>query len=266
MVDNCSTDGTVSILRSETDATLVESNRNLGYAGGINLAFPLVGDSKHVLILNPDLMVKEDALTYLLDAATEKGVGAVVPLMLDGADAIYPALYREPSVLRSLCDAIFTRGICARLGLPSESDIRLESYAKAHDVDGATGAALLVPIAVARGVGEWNEEFFLYSEEVDYFRRIRAQDLRIRFEPAAVVRHRQGGSGTSPTLEALKAVNRVRYVGLHHGRFYTAMYRATVVLRHSLRSYSAVHRLCLATVINRRRWRDLPHTPNRPNN
>ena len=40
-------------------------------------------------------------------------------------------------------------------------------------MDWATGAALLVPAAVAREVGEWNEEFFLYSEETDYFRRIR---------------------------------------------------------------------------------------------
>ena len=40
-------------------------------------------------------------------------------------------------------------------------------------MDWATGAALLVPATVAHEVGEWNEEFFLYSEETDYFRRIR---------------------------------------------------------------------------------------------
>ena len=125
-------------------------------------------------------------------------------------------------------------------------------------MDWATGAALLVPAAVAREVGEWNEEFFLYSEEVDYFRRIRTSGRRIRFEPSAVVKHRGGGSGTSPELATLRAVNRVRYIERYHGRAYSALFRAVVALAEALRSYDAVHRRTLAVVLNRRRWQELP--------
>ena len=120
------------------------------------------------------------------------------------------------------------------------------------------GAAVLVPAAVARDVGPWNESFFLYAEEIDYMRRIRTRGLRIQFEPAAVVRHRGGGSGSSIDLEALKAVNRVRYIEIYHGRVYSAAFRAAVALRHALRSYSAEHRHVLAILLRRRRWLELP--------
>lgn len=131
------------------------------------------------------------------------------------------------------------------------------SYFEAHDVDWATGAALLIAAAVVREVGEWNEEFFLYSEETDYFRRIRESGRRVRFEPSAVVKHVGRGSGTSPGLATLMAVNRVRYVERHHGRAYSVLFRAVVALAEGLRSYDATHRRTLAFILNRRRWQEL---------
>ena len=131
------------------------------------------------------------------------------------------------------------------------------SYFEAHDVDWATGAALLIAAAVEREVGEWNEEFFLYSEETDYFRRIRESERRVRFEPSAVVKHVGRGSGTSPGLATLMAVNRVRYVERHHGRAYSVLFRAVVALAEGLRSYDATHFRTLAFILNRRRWQEL---------
>jgi GT2 family glycosyltransferase len=259
VVDNHSSDDTVGIVQAEEDIILVESDGNLGYSGGINAGLRLIGNCDNLLFLNPDLAIAPDAVTRLLGAADKERVGAVVPLILDEDGAIYPSLYREPSLIRCLCDAVLGRKICSRLGLPSESDIRRASYDEPHFVDWAMGAALMVPAAVAREVGEWNEAFFLYSEEVDYFRQIRTSNLRIRFEPSAVVKHREGGSGRSPDLAALKAVNRVRYIEMYHGSVYSAMFCAAVALRHALRSYDAVHRHTLAVVLRRRRWRELPH-------
>jgi GT2 family glycosyltransferase len=259
VVDNHSSDDTVGIVQADEDIILVESGGNLGYSGGINVGLAFTGNCDNVLFLNPDLAIAPDAVTRLLGAADKERVGAVVPLILDEDGAIYPSLYREPSLIRCLCDALLGRNICSLLGLPSESDIRRESYCEPHDVDWAMGAALLVPAAVAREVGEWNEAFFLYSEEVDYFRRIRTRNLRIRFEPSAVVKHREGGSGKSADLAALKAVNRVRYIAMYHGSVYSAMFHAAVALRHTLRSYNAVHRHTLAVVLSRRRWQQLSH-------
>jgi GT2 family glycosyltransferase len=180
-----------------------------------------------------------------------------VPLMLEADGATFPSLRREPSLTRAIGDALLGRKIRARPGFSSETDSRPTSYIEAHDVDWATGAALLIPAAVAREVGAWNEEFFLYSEETDYFRRIRESGRRVRFEPSAVVKHRGKGSGTSPELATLMAVNRVRYVERHHGRLYSLLFRAVVVLAEGLRSYDAAHRRTLDFVLHRRRWQEL---------
>ena len=91
------------------------------------------------------------------------------------------------------------------------------SYQHRHVVDWATGAALLVDAELDRRVGGWDERFFLYSEEVDFMRRVRESGSQIWFEPGAVMRHRRGGSGASDMLEALMAVNRVRYQEKWHG-------------------------------------------------
>jgi GT2 family glycosyltransferase len=260
VVDNQSSDDTVSLVRAQEDIILVESGGNRGYSGGINAALPMVGRCENVLILNPDLELAPDAVPRLIAAADEAGVGAVVPLILDGDGAIHPSLGREPSLIRGIGDALFGGNICALLRLPSEFDYRKESYLHAHDVDWATGAALLVRAAVAREVGDWSEAFFLYSEEVDYFRRIRTSGWRIRFAPSAVVKHRAGGSGRSRDLAALQAVNRIRYIETYHGSAYSAMFRAVVALRHALRSYDPVHRHALAFVLRRKRWRELTHS------
>src|SRR5262249_2250248 len=163
------------------------------------------------------------AITRLFDAITDDSIGAVVPLMLEEDGATNPSLRREPSLIRAIGDAFLGNKIRARPAFTSEHDFRPASYVEAHDVDWAGGAALLVPGVVAREVGKWWDEFFNYSEEIDYFRRIRETGRRIRFEPSAVVRHRGGGSGRSPELAALMAVNRIRYIKRYHGRTYTKL-------------------------------------------
>jgi exopolysaccharide biosynthesis WecB/TagA/CpsF family protein len=259
VVDNQSSDGTVELIHAHDDIMLVESGGNLGYGGGMNAGVRLIGHCDAVLMLNPDLRLAPDAITRLFEAINDNQIGAVVPLMLDDDGATYPSLRREPSLTRAIGDALFGSKMWRnRPAFLSELDYRPASYVVRHDVDWATGAALLVPAAVAREVGEWWDEFPIYSEETDYFRRIREIGRRIRFEPAAVVRHRRGGSGASPGLAALMAVNRIRYVERYHGREYTALFRAVVALAEGLRSYDPVHRRSLAFILNRRRWEQLP--------
>jgi GT2 family glycosyltransferase len=261
VIDNQSADGTAEVVRAHPDIELVEAGGNLGYAGGINVALPLTDPCDGVLILNPDLRVKPNAVDQLLDVLVrDDTVGAVVPRILDMDETPYPSLRHEPSITRLLGDALFGSKLWrGRPGFLSEFDYRPESYQHARDIEWATGAALLIRSTVAREVGEWNEEFFLFSEETDYFRRIRESGYAVRFEPSAVVQHELGGSGTaSPALAPLLAVNRIRYAELYHGSVYSTGVRAAVALAEVLRSYNPVHRRTLAIVLSRSRWRGLP--------
>lgn len=260
VVDNDSSDRTAEVVRAHSDVVLVEARGNLGYAGGINAALPFLGPCDAMLVLNPDLRLAPGAIGSLfLHLAADPQVGLVVPRILDASGQIYPSLRREPTLTRAAGDAVFGSRIWrTRPASMSEFNYRTTSYGHAHDVEWATGAALLVRSSVVREVGAWNETFFLYSEETDYCRRVRESGFRIRFEPSAIVSHRQGGSGMSPALGTLMAVNRVRYIELHHGRLYSSAFRVMVAMGEALRAYDPVHRRRLGFVLDRKRWGDLP--------
>ncbi|NED69562.1 glycosyltransferase family 2 protein, partial [Streptomyces sp. SID10244] len=124
----------------------------------------------------------------------------------------------------------------------------------------------LVRAEVARDVGPWDERFFLYSEEVDYCRRIRELGWRIQFVPQAAVVHRGGGSGTSPELDTLMAVNKVRYIEKWHSPLYALAFRSVMVLGTLLRWSKPGRHHRLAALVDRSKWADLPQAmkPARP--
>ncbi|NQX28597.1 WecB/TagA/CpsF family glycosyltransferase [Microbacteriaceae bacterium VKM Ac-2854] len=263
VVDNDSSDGTLTVVRRHEDVIAVASGGNRGYAGGINVARRLAGAGEAVLVLNPDLVVEPGAIGRMLDRLAESDAGVVVPLLRDGQGDVTPSLRWEPGRLNAIGDALFGAHFADRPAWLSEVDRAPESYRHAHPIEWATGAAVLVDAVVAARIGDWDERFFLYSEEVDFFRRARAIGAEIWFEPAAVVRHDGGGSGGPSALAELMAVNRVRYVRKHHRGVYAASYRAVVGFTELLRAplpgaAGAAHRRALGAVGDARRWPALP--------
>lgn len=247
VADNDSADATVDRLRRHEDVHVLRTGGNLGYAAGVNRAIAAAGDVGAYLILNPDLTIERGALPHMLDRLSMRGAVDVQQLGDDGT--VYPSLRREPTPVRVLFDAVSTQRLRTRTPLPSEDLLDPEAYANAHPVEWATGAALLVRADVARDVGEWDERYFLYSEETDYCRRLRQAGAAIWYEPRAIMTHRQGGSGTSPDLTALMAINRVRYTGVYHGSTAAAAVRMASVLRAALRANDAGQRRALRALV-----------------
>lgn len=258
VADNGSMDGTHKLLALEPDILTVETGGNVGYAQGINAAMSRVGAATSVLILNPDLLVERGSIRTMRDRLDSYGAGIVVPCILDSAGEIYTSLRREPSISRAIGDALVGRRFSRRPEWTGEIDFDRESYRHAHPVDWATGAALLVDRRVADAVGAWDSRFFLYSEETDFFQRVRDEGFTAWYEPMARVRHDQGGSGSSGELSTLMAINRVRYIRKHRSQKYAAAFRAAVVLHEALRSYDPAHRETLRMLLDEGSWWRLP--------
>ncbi|GAA3796838.1 glycosyltransferase [Cellulomonas soli] len=250
VADNASTDDTLDRLADHPDVRVVPTGGNLGYAGGINTLLPLVGDVEAVLVLNPDLVVRPGALSALLACLADPGVGAVVPSILEPDGTPYPSLRREPTVLRTLGDALVGRRWPGRPSWASETDRTPAHYTSAHAVEWATGAALLVRATTARTLGPWDERYFLYSEETDYCRRLRGTGQQVWFEPAAQVVHSRGGSGSSPALVALQEANRVRYARAHGSPLHAQAVRGVLLLKSGLRVRDAGHRAALRSLLD----------------
>ncbi|GAA2723928.1 hypothetical protein CAE01nite_10570 [Cellulomonas aerilata] len=256
VVDNGSRDGTLDVVRSaHPDVVTVGLRENLGYAGGINVGVEHLGECRAVLVLNADLVLQPGSIAALLRRLDAGPAGIVVPRMLDRTGALSRSLRREPSLLGTLGDALVGgRWHRRRPAWLSETVLRDEAYGRPHPVAWATGAALLVRSSLARSLGPWHERYFLYSEETEYCRRARDAGSSIWYEPAAVVVHAGGGSGTSPGLTALSSVNRVRYVRRFRSRPYAAAFRVVVVLAELLRVRRPAHRRALRAVLTPSSW------------
>jgi GT2 family glycosyltransferase len=263
VADNSPDQSTLAALAQHPDVVTVTTGGNLGYAGGINAAMRVAGAADAYLILNPDLRVEPGAVSAMRRRMAESGAGMVVPILLDDDGSVYPSLRREPGILRALGDAALGSRLRGRPGWLSEMDFDPESYRHAHVVDWATGAALLISAAAASEVGDWDEQFFLYSEETDYCRRVRESGRRIWFEPSARMWHERGGSGTSVYLTALMAVNRVRYAAKYSARGRLWAFTAVVLASELVRVHKPGHREAALAVLDRRRWGRLPKATRR---
>jgi GT2 family glycosyltransferase len=259
VVDNGSLDGTVELLRTRRDVTLIETGRNLGYAGGINVARAICRPCASILILNPDLELERDAIVHLYGALDTPRVGVAVPMLRNEDGSRFFTLRREPTPTRALGDALFGARFPGRPGWMTETIYQDGAYIRPTDVAWAGGASLLISSDCDMAVGDWDSErFFLYSEETDFFRRARRSGYRVRSVPTAHVCHAGGGSGTAPALAALLAVNRIRYYEKYHGPVSSSLFRAAVVIHHLLRSSSTRERGALKAVCRRSRWSRLP--------
>ncbi|QEW02199.1 glycosyltransferase [Microbacterium lushaniae] len=263
VADNSSTDGTVAMMSEHTDVVTVRTGGNLGYSGAINAAMRHVGEAEAILILNPDLRLDAGSIPRMLRRLrSDPRIGAVVPLLRDQDGSVYFSLRREPTVLRAAADAVIGRYWQRRPAPLSEYVRDPREYAWSHPVDWATGAALLLSAPAAAVVGEWDERFFLYSEESDIQRRLRDAGWLVWFDPAAGATHRRGGSGASPDLDALLAVNRVRYMKKHRP-LVAGVFRVAVIAGEQLRRSPANARSRWA-LWSSRRWAALPHARRDP--
>ncbi|GAB2740067.1 WecB/TagA/CpsF family glycosyltransferase [Arthrobacter bambusae] len=259
VADNGSSDGTLDALSRYDDVISFATGGNLGYSGGINAAQQFCGDVQYLLVANPDLVIERGSVAAMIRRQRLSGAGIVVPALLDEDGSTYPSLRREPTLPRAWADAALGCRLPGRPAWLSEIDYDQVSYEHAHPVEWATGAALLIDAGLATELGPWDERFFLYLEETDFFRRAREAGTDAWFEPAAKMRHRRGGSGSSAALTALMAVNRTRYAEKHHPPATAAAFRGAAVLSEALRAYQRDHRPALRALLNKRSWEQLPH-------
>ena len=210
VVDNASTDGSAEMVAAEfPEARLVAQRSNPGFAAANNVALRRA-TGRHLLLLNPDTVVRGDTLgatVRFLDANPRAGgVGAKL-LNPDGSRQ--PSCFRFPPLPMAFLDffPINHRLTSSRLNgrYPTRDDSRV------YPIDHPLGAFFAVRREAFEMVGYLDEGFFMYCEEVDWARRIWKAGFPIWYLPTTEVVHYGGQS-------AKQARNRM-YVELYRSRF-----------------------------------------------
>jgi N-acetylglucosaminyl-diphospho-decaprenol L-rhamnosyltransferase len=232
VADNASADGSVELVgRLAPEATIVQTGRNAGYAAGINAALAAAGDFSAALVLNPDIRLRPGAGKALMAGLERPGTGIVVPRLYDGGGRLTTSLFREPTPLRMLGDALVGGTRAGRYPAFGEMVVDEAAYHAETTADWASGSILLVSAECLRRCGPWDESFFLYSEETDFALRARDAGFALRLVPDAVAVHLEGDAAVSPRLWTLLTLNRVRLYRQRHGPAATAAFWLTVLVR-----------------------------------
>jgi GT2 family glycosyltransferase len=176
VVDNASQDGSLSYLEPKfPNVHFIKNEENTGFAKANNLALKSASGSL-ILFLNPDTIIPEDCFTKCIDFFnTHPDAGAIGVKMLDGKGHFLPESKRSfPSPLVSLfkltgCAALFPRSkIFGKYHLG-----HLDQH-QSHSVDVLAGAFMMVRKKVLDITGGFDENFFMYGEDVDLSYRIQA--------------------------------------------------------------------------------------------
>jgi N-acetylglucosaminyl-diphospho-decaprenol L-rhamnosyltransferase len=170
---------------------LLVTGRNLGYGAGINRGLAAAPRTEYVLVCNPDLVVHAGALARLAAAFDNHPGWAVVgPRILTPDGRPYPSARLFPAPLvaagHALLGAVapdnpFTR----RYRTPDLQD-------RAAQVDWVSGACFLARRDALEEVGGFDEQYFMFAEDMDLCWRLSRLGWRVGFEPAAVVTHHEG--------------------------------------------------------------------------
>ncbi len=197
LLDN-SDDGAAEWVREHYPQTTVIDNRdNLGFAGGNN-ALADHARGRYLLLLNPDTLVRDNAVGELAAcAAAHPGHGAW------GGVTVYPSGEREPTSQQA-APGLWSELLLA-LGLGRLRRGGLPAGASApREVAVLSGAFMMVEASLWRELGGFDPSFFLYSEEVDFCCRLRRRTgRRPIMTPASRVVHLVGKSSGDSAERAL---------------------------------------------------------------
>lgn len=191
VVDNGSTDGSASSIRSaRPEVALLETGKNLGYAGGNNVGIreALARGAEFVLVLNNDTVVQSADLIERLLAAAERfpRCGAVGPAMIPMDEPEAEAVLRPPLRGRIMDRLVFSALPGVRNGRKAEAGMPHQA-SRPRIVPSLTGFALGMFRPMLEETGGFDERFFLYDEEHDLCLRAAARGYCSVWAPSARV-------------------------------------------------------------------------------
>ena len=196
VVDNASTDATVSMVKTQFPSViLIENKNNLGYGSANNQAIK-ISKREYILILNPDTIIFNDSIQRLVEFLDQNPkVGAVGPKIVNPDGSIqfecarnFPTPITEFYVLTTLYKRFPKSKIFGKY---------LMSYWNHNDqreVELLAGACFLIRRKVFDEVGLFDENFFMYTEETDLFYRIKQKGWKVYYFPSAKIEHLWGKS------------------------------------------------------------------------
>lgn len=160
--------------------TIIEQKKNLGFSGGNNfgMKWAIENNFDYVFLHNGDGYLDSQCVEKLVVAMeSDKKIGVAQSLVL---------LYPETNLVNTAgnCSHYLGLGFCDAYRHPSESVLPA-----IKDVGYASGAAIMMRADLLKQYGFWDEDFFMYHEDLDYSLRLKTLGYRVVLVPQSIFYH-----------------------------------------------------------------------------
>lgn len=221
VVDNASEDNSREMVRDLFAEVRLHVNKtNIGFGAGNNTGVPLA-TGRWVLFLNSDTVVEEGALAKLVEYADSRPeLGVVGPKLLNGDGSLQFSCRHYPT----LGVGIFRNTPLGRLFPKNKyaTDYLMQDWdhAEPRDVDWVSGAALMIRRRLIEQVGAFDEDFFMYCEDVDLCWRandaphpdLPGQTWKVGYYPDSIIYHLIGKSSDQVPTRMTYEFHRSQYL------------------------------------------------------
>ena len=246
VADNASFDGCGEMLAAEfPKVRFIQCEKNLGFSGANNLAAKSAA-GRALLFLNPDTVLLRPALEILYKSQILLAAcGAVGARLLNTDLTLQNSCVQSfPTALNQLLDSEATRRLFPRSSLWGMAAL-YETDGAPREVEGISGACLMIRAAVFHEVGGFDVRYFMYAEDFDLCFKIHQAGYKIYYVPQAELVHHGGGSSKRArnafsSVQMRKAV--CQFLGFRRGRLSADLFRAGLLVS------SVVRLMCIGAV------------------
>lgn len=233
VIDNASYDGSEEMVRQSVPAaTFIQGRENLGFARANNAA-AACATGRNLLLLNPDTEVVGGALERMvrfLDANPDAGAVGCKLLNTDGSLQT-SCVQAFPTVSNQVLDSEFLRRMLPRSNLWGTQAF-LDKRAAPAEVEALSGACILVRREAFLAVGQFTEDYFMYSEDIDLCFKLKEAGLCNHYlGDVCVIHHGGQSSGASSESQFGNVLMResiAQFLRRHRGPGYARAYRVAI--------------------------------------
>jgi GT2 family glycosyltransferase len=216
VVDNASADESAKAVSAFAPVRLLRNSENVGFGRGVNQGVRET-TAPYVLIMNPDCrLVAGATATLRAELDRHDGCAIVGPRILDPDGSIQGSARGDPDMLTGL----FGRTAMLRRHLPflpvARRNVVVDDVIRSGEpsmpVEWLSGACMLARREAFEAVKGFDDRYFLYWEDADLCRRLRARGYHVRYVPGASAIHRVGHSTRTARIASIRAFHDSAYL------------------------------------------------------
>jgi O-antigen biosynthesis protein len=234
VVDNASDDGSVEFIREKfPQIKLIANQANLGFSKANNIALR-VAQGKFLLLINPDTIISEDTISKMIEFFDgHHNAGLVGCKILNPDGSLQLACRRSfPGPWTSFCKVTGLSTLFPKSKLFAKYNLTYLDENTTHEVDAISGSFMMMKRVVYEKVGGFDEQFFMYGEDLDLCYRIQKNGYKVYYYPGTQIIHYKGESTKRSSLDETKYFYKA--MQLFVKKHFSSFYLVEIILRSAI--------------------------------